>query len=246
MAKFNQGDKVRVSNVTDVYVPAKYEGAVGIIDEVFEEQGAPAYRVIFDEYDLYKRAVYYFKDRHLNPVEPAPRMSVWCGLCGTYINEGDVFPCVKNDAMPTFCGAIGAPATPIPGENGHLKDDEAVASDDDEPDYDRDALNEFIAVQEAQAAHEYERDRAVIAAIHEEAAARGAPTALDTQVGGNHYSKLKIQPFEYSMANGLGPAEHTAIKYVTRWKDKGGIKDIDKAIHTLHILKDWAVANGFA
>lgn len=62
-------------------------------------------------------------------------------------------------------------------------------------------------------------------------------TALDIQVGGNHYKKLKIQPVEYIMANELGFCEGSAIKYITRWRDKGGIQDIDKAIHFLQILK---------
>lgn len=60
--------------------------------------------------------------------------------------------------------------------------------------------------------------------------------ASSTQVGGNHYTKLKIQPMEYSMANSLGAAEHTVIKYVSRWKDKGGIQDLKKARHTLDLL----------
>ncbi len=61
--------------------------------------------------------------------------------------------------------------------------------------------------------------------------------ALQAQVGGNHYKKLKIQPVEYIMANNLGFCEGSAIKYITRWRDKGGVQDIDKAIHFLQILK---------
>lgn len=61
-------------------------------------------------------------------------------------------------------------------------------------------------------------------------------SAFDKQEGGDHYVKLKIQPFEYSMANGLDPMQHTAIKYITRFRDKGGIADLHKAIHTLELL----------
>lgn len=64
--------------------------------------------------------------------------------------------------------------------------------------------------------------------------------AMSTQVGGSHYTKMAIQPMEYSMANGLGPAEHTVIKYVSRWKDKGGVQDLEKAAHTLQLLIEWA------
>lgn len=62
-------------------------------------------------------------------------------------------------------------------------------------------------------------------------------TPLDTQVGGSHYTEMAIQPFEYSMRNGLDPCQHTAIKYITRFRQKGGIADLDKAIHTIELLK---------
>ena len=57
-----------------------------------------------------------------------------------------------------------------------------------------------------------------------------------TQVGGNHYTKLKIQPMQYSMANGLDALQHTVIKYVTRFRDKAGIIDLEKARQTLDLL----------
>lgn len=60
---------------------------------------------------------------------------------------------------------------------------------------------------------------------------------LDTQVGGSHYKGLKIQPIEYIMANNIPWCEANVIKLVTRWKDKNGIEDLDKAIHYLQILK---------
>ena len=46
---------------------------------------------------------------------------------------------------------------------------------------------------------------------------------LGTQVGGDHYHKLAIQPIELFMANGTPFAEGTICKYVLRWKDKGGV-----------------------
>lgn len=61
-------------------------------------------------------------------------------------------------------------------------------------------------------------------------------SALATQVGGDHYKKLKIQPMEYAMANNLDPCQQTAIKYITRFRDKGGIADLRKAIHTIEML----------
>jgi hypothetical protein len=61
-------------------------------------------------------------------------------------------------------------------------------------------------------------------------------SALDVQVGGDHYKKLKIQPMEYSMANNLDPCQHTIIKYVTRFRDKNGIVDLEKARHVIDML----------
>lgn len=63
-----------------------------------------------------------------------------------------------------------------------------------------------------------------------------ADKALDVQVGGNHYKDLKIQPVEYIHANGIGYFEGNVIKYVSRWRAKGGIKDLEKARHYLDLL----------
>lgn len=60
--------------------------------------------------------------------------------------------------------------------------------------------------------------------------------ALDTQVGGEHYKCCKIQPVEYIHANGLGFCEGSVVKYVTRWKAKGGLQDLKKARHFLDLL----------
>lgn len=64
------------------------------------------------------------------------------------------------------------------------------------------------------------------------------PKALNTQVGGNHYKDLKIQPVEYIHANGIGYFEGNVIKYVTRWRTKGGNADLLKAKHYIELLLD--------
>jgi hypothetical protein len=61
-------------------------------------------------------------------------------------------------------------------------------------------------------------------------------SALDHQEGGDHYAKLRIQPIEYIHGNQIGFAEGNVIKYVTRWRDKGGIADLKKARHFLDLL----------
>lgn len=60
--------------------------------------------------------------------------------------------------------------------------------------------------------------------------------ALGTQVGGGHYKDMAIQPVEYVVKNGIGFAEGNVIKYVSRWKKKGGIEDLRKARHMLDLL----------
>jgi hypothetical protein len=68
--------------------------------------------------------------------------------------------------------------------------------------------------------------------------ALGAPPkkALDTQIGGGHYKDMAIQPMEYSMKNGLDACQHTAIKYISRFRAKGGVEDLRKAKHVIDML----------
>ena len=61
-------------------------------------------------------------------------------------------------------------------------------------------------------------------------------SALDTQIGGNHYCKYKIQPVEFIHANNIPFIEGCIIKYVTRWRDKGGIRDLEKIKHFVDLL----------
>jgi UDP-3-O-acyl-N-acetylglucosamine deacetylase len=61
-------------------------------------------------------------------------------------------------------------------------------------------------------------------------------SALNTQISGSHYKALTIQPIEYIHANSIPFAEGSVIKYVTRWRDKGGIADLEKAKHFLELL----------
>lgn len=56
------------------------------------------------------------------------------------------------------------------------------------------------------------------------------------QVGGQHYKAKAIQPWDYIAANGLGFFEGNVVKYVSRWREKGGIEDLLKARHYLDKL----------
>lgn len=60
--------------------------------------------------------------------------------------------------------------------------------------------------------------------------------ALKEQVGGTHYKNMPIQPIEFIMANNLPFIEGSIVKYVCRWKQKGGKEDLEKVIHYATIL----------
>lgn len=51
-----------------------------------------------------------------------------------------------------------------------------------------------------------------------------------------HYSKNKIQPIDYILANDMDFVSGNIIKYVTRYKHKNGLEDLKKAKHYLEIL----------
>lgn len=61
---------------------------------------------------------------------------------------------------------------------------------------------------------------------------------LQKQVAGNHYKSLRIQPVEFIHANSIGYFEGNVIKYVTRWKEKNGVTDLEKAKHYIELLID--------
>lgn len=67
-------------------------------------------------------------------------------------------------------------------------------------------------------------------------AGEGMSGARDVQVGGEHYRAMQIRPVEYIVRNGIGFAGGAVIKYVSRWKAKGGIEDLRKARHMLDLL----------
>jgi hypothetical protein len=60
-------------------------------------------------------------------------------------------------------------------------------------------------------------------------------SANDKQVDGEHY-QLEIQPWDYITLNRLGYLEGNIIKYVTRHKEKNGVKDLEKAKHYIDKL----------
>lgn len=66
-------------------------------------------------------------------------------------------------------------------------------------------------------------------------------SALDTQVGGAHYKDMAVQPWQ-ALEAWLTPEEYrgyhkgVAIAYLAREQSKGGMQDIEKAVHHLQRL----------
>ena len=61
-------------------------------------------------------------------------------------------------------------------------------------------------------------------------------SAYKKQIGGNHYSKFKIQPSKFINDNKLLFAEGNAIKYICRHSYKNGKEDLKKAIHYIEMI----------
>jgi hypothetical protein len=63
-------------------------------------------------------------------------------------------------------------------------------------------------------------------------------SAKKKQIGGNHYLKYKIAPVEFIIKNNIGFVEGNVIKYILRFKEKGGVQDLLKAKHYIELLID--------
>ena len=60
-------------------------------------------------------------------------------------------------------------------------------------------------------------------------------SANDIQIGGEHY-QAPIQTWDYLLANEVPFLEGCIVKYVVRWRKKGGLQDLLKARHCLDKL----------
>ena len=65
------------------------------------------------------------------------------------------------------------------------------------------------------------------------------------QIGGNHYSKFKVQPSKFINDNKLLFAEGNAIKYICRHTAKNGKEDLEKAKHYIDMIieRDYSEEN---
>jgi len=60
-------------------------------------------------------------------------------------------------------------------------------------------------------------------------------SANDKQINGDHY-RGAIQTWDYIVANDLGFLEGNIVKYVTRFRKKNGVQDLEKAQYYLQKL----------
>jgi|TARA_R100001530_G_scaffold1283_1_gene2247 hypothetical protein len=65
--------------------------------------------------------------------------------------------------------------------------------------------------------------------------------ASEKQIGGNHYKDRVIQPIDYIVKNNLDFLEGNVVKYITRWREKGGIEDLKKAKHYLELKIEFEI-----
>ena len=61
-------------------------------------------------------------------------------------------------------------------------------------------------------------------------------SAYKKQIGGDHYSRFKVQPSIFINDNKLLFAEGNAIKYICRHAYKGGKQDLLKAKHYIDMI----------
>ena len=61
-------------------------------------------------------------------------------------------------------------------------------------------------------------------------------SAKNKQIGGTHYQSMPIQPSDFIHKNGIGFLAGNVIKYVCRYKQKGGVQDLEKAAHYIQLL----------
>ena len=63
-----------------------------------------------------------------------------------------------------------------------------------------------------------------------------ASNPLNSQTGGDHYKRMNIQPVEYITANELSYLQGNVIKYISRYKNKNGKEDLEKAKHYIDLI----------
>ena len=55
-------------------------------------------------------------------------------------------------------------------------------------------------------------------------------------IGPGHYKDKPMQVWDYVVANNLGYLEGNVVKYISRWRQKGGVENLRKAKHYIEKL----------
>lgn len=63
--------------------------------------------------------------------------------------------------------------------------------------------------------------------------------ATDIQIGGDHYKDFAISPIEFVVKNKLNYLEGNVIKYISRYKKKNGLEDLQKAKHYIDLIMEF-------
>ena len=58
-----------------------------------------------------------------------------------------------------------------------------------------------------------------------------------------HYAENKIEPIDYIISNGLNFCEGNVVKYITRWRKKGGVEDLKKAKQYINFIIEKELKN---
>jgi len=53
-----------------------------------------------------------------------------------------------------------------------------------------------------------------------------------------HYNQGNIEPIDYIVANKLTYCEGNVVKYISRWRHKGGVEDLKKAKQYIDFIID--------
>lgn len=63
-------------------------------------------------------------------------------------------------------------------------------------------------------------------------------SALNQQIGGGHYKKLRYQPMSFIAKMHLSFSQGCIVKYVSRYRYKNGLEDLKKAVHYCQLANE--------
>ena len=64
-------------------------------------------------------------------------------------------------------------------------------------------------------------------------------TVSKDSISPNHYRRGKIEVFDFIQDQGLSFPEGNIVKYICRWREKGGLEDLKKAAKYLDLYIQW-------